>query len=231
MKNIFSVFLLSMLSMPSLRAQDCSQAFFAMKEKTKVTMSNFDSKGKLAGTSETVVKTVKPTDKGFAATMEVVIKNEKGKTTLDAKTYDVQCENGNIKLDISSMYMGDMAAQMKSMEVTVSGSGIDIPATLTEGQTLSDGDSQIKLGSNGMNFMTMTFAVKNRKVEKKEKLTVGAGTYDAYKITYDMDWKMLLKKSIKVAQWVVNGVGMIKSETYNSKGELEGSSEMTKFEQ
>ena len=82
-----------------------------------------------------------------------------------------------------------------------------------------------------MTFMTMTFAVKNRKVEKKEKLTVGAGTYDAYKITYDMDFKMLFKKSIKVAQWVVNGVGMIKSETYNSKGELEGSSEMTKFEQ
>ena len=231
MKNIFSVFLLSMLSMPSLRAQDCSQAFFAMKEKTKVTMSNFDGKGKLTGSSETVVKTVKPTDKGFAATMEVVIKNEKGKTTLDTKTYDVQCENGSIKLDISSMYMGDMAAQMKSMEVTVSGSGIDIPATLTEGQTLSDGDSQIKMGSNGMTFMTMTFAIKNRKVEKKEKLTVGAGTYDAYKITYDMDFKMLFKKSIKVAQWVVNGVGMIKSETYNSKGELEGSSEMTKFEQ
>ena len=231
MKNIFSVFLLSMLSMPSLRAQDCSQAFFAMKEKTKVSRSNFDGKGKLTGSSETVVKAVKPTDKGFAATMEVVIKNEKGKTTLDAKNYDVQCENGSVKLDISSMYMGDMAAQMKSMEVTVSGSGIDIPATLTEGQTLSDGDSQIKMGSNGMTFMTMTFAIKNRKVEKKEKLTVGAGTYDAYKITYDMDFKMLFKKSIKVAQWVVNGVGMIKSETYNSKGELEGSSEMTKFEQ
>ena len=230
MKNIFSVLLFSTLFMPSLRAQDCSQAFFAMKEKTKVTMSNFDGKGKLTGTSETVVKSVKPTDKGFAATMEVVTKNEKGKTTLDAKNYEAQCENGNIKLDISSMHMGDMAAQMKSMEVTVSGSGIDIPATLSEGQTLPDGDSQIKMGSNGMIFMTMTFEIKNRKVEKKEKLTVGAGAYEAYKITYDMDLKMLLKKSIKVAQWFVNGVGMIKSETYNAKGELENSSEMTKFE-
>lgn len=231
MKNVTSFFLLSALFISSLAAQDCSQAFYAMKEKTKVTMSNFDGKGKLTSTSETLVKAVKPTDKGFAATMEVVIKNEKGKTALDAKNYDVQCENGSIKLDISSMYMGDMAAQMKSMDVTVSGSGIDIPATLTEGQTLSDGDSQIKLGSNGMTFMTMTFAIKNRKVEKKEKITVGAGTYEAYKITYDMDLKMLFKKSIKVAQWLVPSVGMIKSETYNAKGELEGTTEMTKFEQ
>jgi hypothetical protein len=231
MKGSFSFFLVFSLFISTLSAQDCNKAFFAMKEKTKVTMSNFDGKGKLSSTSETVVKAVKSTDKGFAATMEVNIKNDKGKSTLDAKNYDVQCENGTIKLDISSMYMGDMAAQMKSMDVTISGSGIDIPATLSEGQTLSDGDSQIKMGTNGMTFMTMTFAIKNRKVEKKETITVGAGTYEAYKMTYDIDMKVIFKRSMKVVQWLVPSVGMIKSESYSAKGELEGSTEMTKFEQ
>lgn len=231
MKSTLSLFLISIVFAATVSAQDCGQSFYAMKEKTKITTSNYDGKGKLTGTSEATVKSVKSTANGFMATMEVNVKNDKGKPTVEAKNFDVSCENGVIKLDIGSMYLNDMAAQMKGMDMKISGTGIDIPATLSEGQTLSDGDSEIKMGSNGMTFMTMKFAIKNRKVEKKEKITVGAGTFDAYKITYDMDMKVLFKKSIKSVQWLVPSVGMIKSETYNAKGELEGTTEMTKFEQ
>ena len=231
MKSILSMFVMSMTLAAAVSAQDCGQSFYAMKEKTKITTANFDGKGKLTGTSEATVKSVKSAANGFVATMEVNAKNEKGKPTLEAKNFDVRCENGAIKLDIGSMYLNDMSAQMKGMELTISGTGIDIPATLSEGQTLSDGDSEIKMGSNGMTFMTMKFAIKNRKVEKKEKITVAAGTYDAYKITYDMDMKVMFKRSIKAVQWLVPSIGMIKSETYNAKGELEGTTEMTKFEQ
>ena len=231
MKNIFSIILISTTFTAAVFAQDCGQSFYAMKEKTKITTSNFDGKGKLTGTSEATVKSIQSTANGFVATMEVNAKNEKGKSVVEAKNFDVICENGTIKLDIGSMYLNEMAAQMKGMELTISGTGIDIPATLSEGQTLSDGDSDIKMGSNGMTFMTMKFSIKNRKVEKKEKITVAAGTYDAYKITYDMDMKVLFKKSIKAVQWLVPSIGMIKSETYNAKGELEGTTEMTKFEQ
>lgn len=215
----------------TVMAQDCGQSFYAMKEKTKITMANYDGKGKLTGTSEATVKSVQSATNGFVATMEVNAKNEKGKPTVEAKNFDVSCENGTIKLDIGSMYLNDMAAQMKGMDVKISGAGLDIPATLSEGQTLSDGDSEIKMGSNGMTFMTMKFSIKNRKVEKKETITVAAGTYTAYKVTYDMDMKVLFKKSIKAVQWLVPSVGLVKSETYNAKGELEGTSEMTKFEQ
>lgn len=215
----------------TMTAQDCGQSFYAMKEKTKITMANYDGKGKLTGTSEATVKSVQSAANGFVATMEVNAKNEKGKPTVEAKNFDVSCENGTIKLDIGSMYLNDMAAQMKGMDVKISGAGLDIPATLSEGQTLSDGDSEIKMGSNGMTFMTMKFSIKNRKVEKKETITVAAGTYTAYKVTYDMDMKVLFKKSIKAVQWLVPSVGLVKSETYNAKGELEGTSEMTKFEQ
>lgn len=194
-------------------------------------MANYDGKGKLTGTSETTVKAVQSAANGFVATMEVNAKNEKGKAVMEARNFDVSCENGTIKLDIGSMYLNDMAAQMKGMDVKLSGVGLDIPATLSEGQILSDGDSEIKMGSNGMTFMTMKFSIKNRKVEKKEKITVGAGTYEAYKITYDMDMKVMFKRSIKAVQWLVPSIGMIKSETYNAKGELEGTTEMTKFEQ
>ena len=68
-----------------------------------------------------------------------------------------------------------LSAQMKGMEVTISGSGIDIPPVLTVGQTLPDGSTEVKMGSNGMVFMTMKFDIKNRKVEKKERVYLTRG--------------------------------------------------------
>ena len=211
-------------------AQDCSQSFYAMKEGTKIAITNYNEKGKITSTSESLVKTIKSSGSNFDATIEATMKNDKGKVIAEAKTYNVKCENGTIKLDISSMMMADFATQMKNMEVSISGTGIEIPPVLTEGMTLSDGTTEMKMGTNGMTFMNMKFDIKNRKVEKKESITTSAGTFDCYKISYDMDMKVMFKRSIKAVQWLAPGVGLVKSETYNQKGELEGYSELTKFE-
>ena len=211
-------------------AQDCSQSFYAMKEGTKIMMTNFSDKGKATSTNESLIKSIKADGANYEATIEATVKNDKGKTLAEGKTFTVKCENGTIKMDISSMMMADFAVQMKSMEVSISGNGIEIPATLTEGLTLSDGSTEMKMGSNGMTFMTMKFDVKNRKVEKIESITTPAGTFDCFKITYDMEAKIMFKRSVKVVQWFAKGVGLVKSETYNQKGELEGYTELTKFE-
>ncbi len=210
-------------------AQDCSQSFFALKEGTKIEMTNYNAKGKVTSTSESLIKSVKPNSTGFEATVDASVKNDKGKVIMEGKSYTVKCDNGTIKLDISSMMMGDLSSQMKSMEATISGDGIDYPSTLSEGMELKNGTTEIKMGSNGMTFMTMKFDIKNRKVEKKESITTSAGTFDCFKITYDMDMKMVLKRSMKTAEWIAPGVGVVKTESYNQKGELESYSELTKF--
>ena len=58
-----------------------------------------------------------------------------------------------------------------------------------------------------------------------------SGTYEAYKVSYDLDMKVMIKKNIHVVQWLVPSVGMVKSENYNSKNELESYMEMLTFEQ
>ena len=149
----------------AVMAQDCSKSFFALKENTRFSMGHFDAKGKLTSTSESTIKSVTKTDAGFTADVTATMKNDKGKSLVDGKSYTVTCDNGTIKMDIGSMFTGDMANQMKNMEMTITGDGIDIPATLTEGMSLKGGASTIKMGSNGMNFMTMTFDITNRNVE------------------------------------------------------------------
>ena len=220
--TLFSIFQFSY-------AQDCSQSFFALTEGTKIEMTSYNAKDKPTNTSESLIKSIKSNSTGFEATVESTIKNDKGKVLTEGKTYTVKCDNGTIKLDISSMMMGDMSSQMKSMEATISGEGIDYPSNLSEGMTLKDGTTEIKMGNNGMTFMTMKFDIKNRKVEKKESITTPAGTFDCFKITYDMDMKMMLKRSIKIAEWIAPGVGVVKTESYNQKGELENYTLLTKF--
>ena len=44
-----------------------------------------------------------------------------------------------------------------------------------------------------------------------------------------MDMKMMLKRSIKIAEWIAPGVGVVKTESYNQKGELENYTLLTKF--
>lgn len=230
MKKLSLVFAILFSLIQFSIAQDCSQSFYAMKEGTKIMMTNFSDKGKVTSTNETLIKSIKADGSNFNATVEATMKNDKGKVITEGKSYTVKCENGTIKLDISSMMMSDFASQMKNMEVTISGSGIEIPSVLTEGMTLSDGTTEMKLGTNGMTFMNMKFDIKNRKVEKKESITTPAGTFSCFKISYDMDMKMMVKRSIKAVQWLAPGVGLVKSESYNQKGELEGYTELTKFE-
>ena len=220
--TLFCVFQLSF-------AQDCSQSFFALKEGTKIEMTSYNAKGKMTTTTESNIKIIKSTSTGFDATVEVTSKNDKGKVMMEGKTYNVKCDNGTIKLDISSMMMGDLSSQMKGMEATISGEGIDYPSNLSVGTALKDGTTEIKMGSNGMTFMTMKFDIKNRKVEKKESITTAAGTFDCFKITYDMDMKMVMKRSMKTAEWIAPSVGVVKTESYNQKGELESYTELTKF--
>ncbi|MBL7816251.1 MAG: hypothetical protein JNL70_14625 [Saprospiraceae bacterium] len=230
MKNVCLVFALWVASFQVSKAQDCSQGFYAMKEGTKFSMTNYNDKGKITSTSSSVVKSIKADGAKFEATIEASAKDGKDKPILDGKNFTVTCDNGTIKLDISSMMMADFANQMKNMEVSISGSGIEIPSNLSEGMSLSDGTTEMKLGTNGVSFMTMKFDIKNRKVEAKESKTTPAGTFDCYKITYDMDMKTIMKRQMKVVQWMAPGVGLVRSESFNQKGELEGYSELTKFE-
>jgi hypothetical protein len=230
MKKSIGFLLFSVFSISFLVAQDCSNAFYAVKKGTKTTMTHFNDKGKITSITEGAIKSFENTASGFAATVESKVSNEKGKVLVEGKTYEVKCEAGVLKLDISSMYMADFAQQAKSMEVQISGKALEMPSTLSEGMTLPDGNTEIKMGSGGMMFMTMTFDIKNRKVEKKESITVPAGTFECYKITYDMDTKMLVKRNLKVVQWLAAGVGLVKSENFNAKGERESYSELTKLE-
>ena len=213
----------------SASAQDCSTGFYPIKEGTHFQMTFYDEKGKANNVSDQTIKTSTTTATGVTLTISQNMTNSKGKTFLENSTSTVTCENGVIQMNISDMSMGDVFSKFKGMEVTVKGDGVKIPSSMEVGQQLSDGATEFKVGMSGMTIMTMSFNMTNRKVEAKESKTTPAGTFDCYKISYDMEMKGMGKRSFHVVQWMAKGVGMVRSENYKDN-QLNGYIELTKFE-
>ena len=121
-------------------------------------------------------------------------------------------------------------AAYQGMDVKVSSSNISIPSNPTEGQVLGDGYVSADISNEGIHMMTLTVNIKNRKVEAKEKITTPAGTFDAIKISYDLEMRMGLLFKFKGKQWFVKNTGIVRTELWNSKGsKIKSYEELTKI--
>ena len=227
LKIVYSIVLIHALHISF--AQNCAESFYISKEGAKLTFESYDDKNKLQTTQVQTMKSFKNTAGGFEATMSVTMTDKKGKSVLDNRNFDVKCDNGVFKMDLSALYLGTMN-NLKDLEMEISGEGITFPSNIEVGQELKSGETEAKMKSSGTTLMTFRFNEINRKVEKKESITTPAGTFDCYKIVSETDIKMIIKRTIKTTSWIAKGVGLVRTETYNKKGALENYMILSKLE-
>jgi uncharacterized protein YjbK len=207
------------------RAQLCD-AYFPIEEGSTVEMKQYDEKDKLTGGSlQTVLKkTVLPTGLKLLVKTQVFDAKDKESGTMES---ELRCENGVFYFDMKKFMDQSQMSEMKDMEMEVESADMEVPGNLTVGQTLKDASITMKMSSNGMQMFTMTVNVTNRKVEGQEKITTPAGTFDCYKISYDIMTKVMFKVEAKSIDWMARDVGVVRSESYNAKGKLTGYTLMT----
>lgn len=64
----------------------------------------------------------------------------------------------------------------------------------------------------------------------EEKVSTTAGKFDCIKISYLKRTKIVLKtETVRVTEWYAEGIGLIKSESYNTKGEPDGKTILVKI--
>jgi hypothetical protein len=81
---------------------------------------------------------------------------------------------------------------------------------------------KMSFSANGMTLMNMSIGISNRKVEAIENVVTDAGTFSCYKISYDATTKMGgFTVASKGVEYYNNDIGMVKSEAYDKKGELQ----------
>lgn len=209
-------------------AQDCV-SYMPMKQGAIWETQHFDAKNKLSSTVKSQVKDKTTNGSSIKLSVESESFDSKGKT-LGKNTYSAGCDNGVFFIDMRGNMDQNGMNSFKDMQVTVNADNLDFPKDPQTGQTLKPGKFSINGQVQGMpGGFKMTVDVYNRKVEGKESITAPAGTYDCVKISYDMKTNMMGEIITKGVEWYAKDVGLVKSETYDSKGKIMGSSLLSVF--
>lgn len=230
--------ILSLLLIAGSASAQCSNSFYRLQEGSEFEMTTYNKKDKPQGRIVNLISQVQEKAGAYEATFSSKIYDDKDKMVTEGD-YVVICEGDKLKIDMQRLTASmEQLAAYDQMEVEAEGSFLELPSSLEVGQTLPDGHTtmKIKMGEGNMAMSTMDLDVINRKVTAKESLTTPAGTFECYKITYDTDINMKImgfanKSTFSSAEWVSEGVGVVKSESYDKKGNLNSYSLLTAYKE
>jgi hypothetical protein len=207
----------------SVSAQDVCSKYYPFKEGTTFQITNFNNKGKTESIVDYKIKNLN----NNTATVSAKISDDKGKEITDTQ-FKVTCNGDGVSIDFNSLMNPEMFKQYKDMDIDVTGTNIEFPNNLTVGQSLSDASLNMAINMGGIK-MNMSIDMVNRKVIAQESITTSAGSFNCYALNYNTEMKMGMKQSFEIKEWIAEGVGMVKSETYNKKGKTMSYSELTKI--
>ncbi|GGB77982.1 TapB family protein [Dyadobacter sediminis] len=228
-KNLIWCILFICISALYARAQECAGVI--LKEGSGFEASNFDSKGKPAG--KFIYKLAKIMKEGSSTvfTVDMEFFNTKGKSELK-NSYKMKCDGNVLQMDVRSLINHEQLKTFQSMEMEFTYDNIEFPGELSVGEKLKDASVE-GTGKSGPVPVTFNLMINNRNVTAQEKLNVPAGTFNAYKITSDMNMEMAMGIPVKIAMQSISYrapgvIWDIKTENYR-KGKLISYSELSRI--
>jgi hypothetical protein len=103
---------------------------------------------------------------------------------------------------------------------------MELPLNPQPGESLPDANIEMAL-KMGFVKMKMSATITNRKSESIEDITVKGGTFKCYKFSGEVNTvAMGIKVNAKSAEWYAKGIGTVKMESYDKKGNLQSRTEL-----
>ncbi len=150
------------------------------------------------------------------------IEMKKGRGIMDAPVRMVAeiSAEGSVKVDIAATMVSMLREFLwDGAEVTAEGGATLLPYDLIPGDTLENAHGSVTAVG-----MTMNVDVTERKVIGSEVLTTPAGTFDCVIVSEHKVEKGMMRNRITTAHtWYARGVGMVRHDTYDKRGNLETS--------
>lgn len=222
------VFLLCCASL-SWAQVDC-RPFVPTDTGTKWEVTDYSAKGKVQG--RTVFELVDKVVDGENVTFKIATAyyDKKNKETFKNE-FEAYCKGGTFEFDMAFKMNGGTMQAYKNMDLEVDASSFTVPdMNAKTGAALPDGTLAVKVGSGGMTMFNMKVDVTDRKLEAREDWKTPAGTFPCVVLSQTITTKMVMKIQASSKEWYSEGVGMVRSESYNKKGKMTGYSELTKLE-
>ncbi len=228
MKTLFFIFMFTVTSCV-LMAQDDCMYFFPPNEGDILVTKNYDNKDTLLSTISYKVNKMDQTING--SNIDIVFKITNSKDSLiDSGSLDAKCEDGIFYMSMSNRILSPDAIKILEKDTELVGDFLDYPDPFGD---FFSGDFKM----NGGKFTVQDkkdkkiFAHVNifgRKYEKNEKVTTPAGTFDAAKVTFNFTISENKKTTMyEGVEWYALNAGIIRSETYDKKGNLQNYSVLT----
>lgn len=213
MKTI--TFLMLICFAKGVYGQDCKSLYYLQNNKT-VEMTNYNKKGSENGKQVYSISDIKNEGSTVSSTVNVEMFDKNGKSL--AKGSDkIQCTGGVLKIDMKMFIPSQHMEQIKNVEASATAAYLEYPATMKVGDKLPDGKFNMDYTNNGM-AGTMEINMTDRSVDAKETVTSPAGTWEAFKITYNSKIKMKIAGigipvNAEVTEWYVPGFGIVKTQS------------------
>jgi hypothetical protein len=233
MKKFYLIILISFIS---YETQSQCNTYFNFKEGAEYEMTHYSDKDKVTGKSLSQILSVDDNGGVLTAHIKGTAFDKKGEE-ITSMNFEYICDDGVLKMDMNKFIPKDMFGSDAEIEFEMEGDYLELPESLEIGQSLKDGMIEGKMtmeGNPAMANMGISVKIFNRKVEAKEDITTPAGSFPCYKISYDMESStkvmgMNNKVIMKGIDYISEGVGVIKTESYNKKGDLSSYSLLTGY--
>jgi hypothetical protein len=206
MKKFVFIYTICALIVLQLQAQNCAM-YHPLTKGFSAEFQSYRKNKKPNGKAIHTVKDVQPAGNGVKATIEIVNTDPNGKPG-PTVTYTVECQGGVTRIDTRAAISGppDPAYTDEGSCFT------ELPADMNVGHVFND----CLFSSKAKAYFEVK--IYNRKVTGKETITVGAGTFDAFVIEYDMHSVMRQGMEVEFDKhhkdWYAPGKGLIKTESY-----------------
>lgn len=197
-----------------------NEPFFPTKKGMTLVTFNYDAKGKKTPRDiRATVKDVEGTDGNMTVTYSVRVAAKPER-------------NGEYKVKIADGAVLYDATWFRRNDVVAVGEYIRIPADMSPGTKLANDEAIFKSRdkAGNPNKERARLAISNHKCVSIEKITVPAGTFECYKVTYSMNGSLNVVIDINVngtgEVYYARGVGIVKMVTYDAKGKIQSRSEL-----
>ena len=228
-----------LLAIVALLACHTMQAqYFCTTQGTELHYVNYDEAGQsLSNETVTVYNVVKNASGESAQYLAKIVTNKtKNNTsyTLYNWNYDgnvTTCQEDlmygpYIKSDSDPTKYDSKARQAMAEELKLKGdNSFTIKKHASAGESIPD-----RTYSLISNMLKNEINISGAAYMGEEKVSTTAGKFDCIKISYLKRTKIVLKtETVRVTEWYAEGIGLVKSESYNTKGEPDGKTILVKI--
>lgn len=228
-----------LLAIVALLACHTMQAqYFCTTQGTELHYVNYDEAGQsLSNATVTVYNVVKNASGESAQYLAKIVTNKtKNNTsyTLYNWNYDgnvTTCQEDlmygpYIKSDSDPAKYDSKARQAMAEELKLKGdNSFTIKKHASAGESIPD-----RTYSLISNMLKNEINISGAAYMGEEKVSTTAGKFDCIKISYLKRTKIVLKtETVRVTEWYAEGIGLVKSESYNTKGKPDGKTILVKI--